>query len=358
MATSGAVNTNSYSDAYLRLEWYRTSYDSAAGINYVHWILKGVRSSSGYYMARKFKVTSYNFTTGTTAELYYSESDIQLYNGTVIAEGDDYFTTYADGTCRIQFNIEGAIYTYAVNCTGYDWWDLDTVPRYANITSFSVSKRDLTSVKFNWSADASCDYAWYSTNNGASWSALPNSNIVSGLSPNTGYNFKLRVRRTDSQLTTDSGVYYQTTYDIAKISSAPNLNLGDNELIQYSNPSGSTIKLSIQNTAGTLFYCNDRVVSDSSYIFNFTDQELDTLYKAMGTANSINVRVYLKTFYSQSGYYTDYKQITITLTGNQKTGHIKVNNSWKRGKVWKNVNGTWKRGVVWKNVNDLWCRCI
>ena len=135
MATSGAVNTNSYSDAYLRLEWYRTSYDSAAGINYVHWILKGVRSSSGYYMARKFKVTSYDFTTGTTAELYYSESDIRLYNGTVIAEGNDYFYTNPDGTCKIQFNIEGAIYTFAVNCTGYDAWDLDRIPRQADITS-------------------------------------------------------------------------------------------------------------------------------------------------------------------------------------------------------------------------------
>ena len=84
MATSGAVNTNGYGDAYLRLEWYRTSYDSAAGINYVHWILKGVKSSSGWYAARKFKVTSYNFVTGNSTELYYSESEINLYDGTVI----------------------------------------------------------------------------------------------------------------------------------------------------------------------------------------------------------------------------------------------------------------------------------
>jgi len=135
MATSGAVNTNSYNDAYLRLEWNRTSYDSASGINYVHWILKGVKSSSGYYYARNFKVTSYNFVTGSTTELYNSSSDIQLYNGTIIAEGNDYFTTNPDGTCRIQFNIEGAIYTYAVNCTGYDYWDLDRVPRQANLNS-------------------------------------------------------------------------------------------------------------------------------------------------------------------------------------------------------------------------------
>ena len=134
MATSGYVDTNSYNGAYLRLEWTRTSYDSTLGVNYTHWVLKGVKSTSGYYYARKFKVTSYNFVTGNTTELYSSSSDIQLYNGTVIAEGDEYFTTNSDGTCRIQFNIEGAIYSYAVNCSGYDAWDLDTIPRKSSMT--------------------------------------------------------------------------------------------------------------------------------------------------------------------------------------------------------------------------------
>ena len=134
MAVNGYLETNSYNGAYLRLDWTRTSYDSTNGINYVHWVLKGVKSSSGYYYARKFKVTSYNFVTGITTELYNSSSDIQLYNGTVIAEGDTSFTTNSDGTCRIQFNIEGAIYTYAVNCTGYAAWELDTIPRKSSMT--------------------------------------------------------------------------------------------------------------------------------------------------------------------------------------------------------------------------------
>lgn len=147
MATSGYVDTNSYNGAYLRLEWTRTSYDSALGINYTHWVLKGVKSTSGYYYARKFKVTSYNFVTGNTTELYSSSSDIQLYNGTVIAEGDEYFYTNSDGTCRIQFNIEGAIYSYAVNCTGYDAWDLDTIPRKSLLYA-TDGKIGITPVKF------------------------------------------------------------------------------------------------------------------------------------------------------------------------------------------------------------------
>ena len=89
---------------------------------------------------------------------------------------------------------------------------LTNIPRYANITSFSVAKRNETSFKVNYSVDAACDWAWYSTNNGASWNNLPSDGIITGLSPNTTYNCKLRVRRTDSQLTTESGTVAQTTY--------------------------------------------------------------------------------------------------------------------------------------------------
>ncbi len=356
MALSDYKDTNHFSDSsvnetYMRFEW-SGSQSKSGNYTTISWSIKACRPTTSNYVYFHNINWDIGGNTGSKGSTSYS-------NGETIAS--DSFTVYHNPAGQASFSFSmaanvfysGGGYIYAS-----DSWTLDTIPRYANITSFSVSKRDLTSVKFNWTADASCDYAWYSTNNGASWNALPNSNIVSGLSYNTGYNFKLRVRRTDSQLTTDSSTYYQTTYDIAKISSAPNINLGDNELVEYSNPSGSTIKLSIQNTAGTLFYCNDRVVSDSSYMFNFTDQELDTLYKAMGTSNSLNARIYLKTFYSQSGYYTDYKQITITLTGNQKTGHINVNDVWKRSKKWLNVNGVWKRCVRWVNVNGTWKRCI
>ena len=187
MATSGAVNTNSYSDAYLRLEWYRTSYDSSAGRNYVHWTLKGVKSSSGYYWARKFKVTSYNFVTGITGVLYESSSDIQLYNGTVIAEGDDSFTTNPDGTCRIQFNIEGAIYSYSVNCTGYDWWDLDQVPRYPTGIGIYATSKTPTTVNINWYAGQNCSQIQYKVGSG-NWvdvtgSGTSGSYTVTGLQP-------------------------------------------------------------------------------------------------------------------------------------------------------------------------------
>lgn len=440
MATSGAVNTNSYDAAYLRLEWTRTSYDSANGINYVHWVLKGVKSTSGYYYARKFKVTSYNFVTGVSSQLYYSESDIQLRDGTVIAEGDDSFTANPDGSCRIQFNIEGAIYTYAVNCTGYDNWDLDRIPRYMDYVWISQRSKTSSSISIDWSTSHARDWTQYSLN-GGSWKDAGDvvaSNSKSGyftiknLSANTSYSIKIRCRRTDSQLWSESGSLsittyaktiptislssktvnsitvssscnvsvsstqyrikissgsygsYQTsatfsglvpntayvievkkvgsasgesgtatlsvtTYDIARLTSYPNFNLGDNVTLRYTNPSGAAIEVGIYDTAGQNGYAFYRKATGTSYTFSFTDEELDRLYKAMN-GNSVQVRMYINT---NNNAYRDSKTVTVTLTGNQKTAH----RGQKRAKVYIENNGI-KRGVLWIGVDGACRRCI
>ena len=319
------------------------------------------------------------------------------------------------------------------------------IPRYATVTQELRSKTS-SSISINWSSDSIIDYIWYSKDNGSTWTGIDITDGTSGnytissLTANTTYNIKTRVRRKDSQLTTDStslsittyqktiptisllsktvnsitvnssanvpvsstqyriktssGSYggYQTsnsftgltpntayvvevkkvgtasgetgtatlnvsTYDIAKLSSYPNFNLGNSETITYSNPSSSAINLGIYTSDGSTVLASYRSVSGSSYTFNFTDTELDLIYKTMGTSNALNARVYLRTTANNSNYY-DYKSITISLTGNQKTGHLKVSSSWKRSKKWINVNGVWKRCVRWINVNGTWKRCI
>lgn len=368
MATSGYVTTNSYDGAYLRLDWNRTSYDSARGINYIHWTLKGVKSSSGWYAARKFKVTSYNFVTGNSSELYYSESEIQLYNGTTIAQGDDWFTTNPDGTCKIQFNIEGAIVTYAVNCTGYDAWDIDTVPRYPTNCNISFNSKTVNSIKVNWSCGQNCSQVQYRLNGGNWVNTLPSGSnqssgsfIITGREPNTQYKIECDFRRYDSGLwSSDNGDIPSinvTTNNISLVYGT-NFNLGDSESITFTNPNdGSTINTAIYLTDASTVITPYRVVTGTSYTFNFTDAELDNLYKLMGTNNSITVRIYNSTTINSRTYY-DYSTKTCTLTGNQKTAHKNISNSWKRGKIWLNKDNTWKRGVMWEKINGTWKRCI
>lgn len=131
-----------------------------------------------------------------------------------ISSGSATITHDTNGTKTIPFSATIKASSYGVSATCSGNFTLTTIPRYTSITSFTVSKWSETSVKYSWSAADAVDYAWYSKDNGATWGALATNGVVSGLSANTSYNFKLRVRRTDSQLTTDSGTVTQTTYKI------------------------------------------------------------------------------------------------------------------------------------------------
>ena len=101
---------------------------------------------------------------------------------------------------------------------------ITTASGHTSITQFTVSKVSgtATQLKFNWATSNTIDYLWYSTNNGSSWTGLDVTDgtsgnfIISGLSSGTSYNCKIRVRRKDSQMTTDSGTVTQSTYTQTK----------------------------------------------------------------------------------------------------------------------------------------------
>ena len=81
------------------------------------------------------------------------------------------------------------------------------------------------------------------------------------------------------------------------------------------------------------------------------------MYKMYGNNNEISVRFYVRTTANNTNY-TDYKTVTVTLTGNQKTGYANVGGTWKRTKRWVNVSDSWKRCVRWVKVDGSWKRCI
>jgi len=157
---------------------------------------------------------------------------------------------------------------------------LDTIPRYTSITNFAVSKRNETSFTFNWSTADTIDYAWYSTDNGSNWTGYDvtdgtsGSFTVSGLSPNTTYQCKLRVRRKDSQLTTDSSVVSQTTNAVpsqsfrSKTETTISMNWScdaNADYIWYSTNNGSswTAVGSVSGTSG--YYTISGLTANTSY---------------------------------------------------------------------------------------------
>lgn len=160
----------------------------------------------------------------------------------------------------------------------------------------------------------------------------------------------------------DEGTIYFSAMEEAEpeivyptITSVSDFNLGDSLTVNYSNPSSLDIMTGVYDTNGRQGYAPYRICSGSSYTFNFTDEELDSMYKAMGDRDYLDVAVFVST---QNYSSIKLQTIKVYLTGNQKTGHTNVNGTWKRTKRWVNVNGTWKRCVRWVNVDGTWRRCI
>lgn len=143
---------------------------------------------------------------------------------------------------RMSNNVSGVAGNSFTVPETYQTVTLTSIPRYANITSFTVYKRDETSVALGFTADANCDWARYSLDN-ANWYDLTNSGVVSGLNANTEYTFYLSVRRTDSKLWSYSGGVKQTTYNYPHCTSSPNFTIGDALTLDFYNPLGRSISV-------------------------------------------------------------------------------------------------------------------
>lgn len=157
------------------------------------------------------------------------------------------------GSLEINLNSYNGSAVGTLNVNGTATTEVHTIiPQYPTITSFNVCNLDgsegLTKLKIEYTVDSDTDYAWISLDDGNTWQIMPAYNIVTGLNPNTSYRFKLRVRRTDSQLTSESNIVIKSTYDIAKISNVESFEHGNNANITITNPARYIrIKFSYEN---------------------------------------------------------------------------------------------------------------
>ena len=360
MATSGSFSTGAVGNFYFTFDWYRTGYSSSANEHYIHYTVYA-HNTAGSYRTVHLKNLWVN-----GSQRFYEDWGTRYYDGDVVTSGDITIpgsNSAGDGWFNASFEA-GIGISSGSNCYGEGSWDLDRIPRYTTVWN-SERGKTLNTISVNWATSDPRDWTQYSVNWGE-WidagDTVAGDNksgyyTISNLQPNTRYSIRTRCRRSDSGLWSESAEVFITTYDYAKINSIPGFNLGDSERIGYSNPSGSSMRIAIYDTTGSVAYCSYRQCSGTAYTFQFTDEELDKLYKIFGNNNTVTVRAYLVTNCNGVDYY-NYYNVTITLTGNQKTIKTKVGDTYKRGKVKTNVNGTWKNAVVWTNVNGTWKRSI
>ena len=145
-----------------------------------------------------------------------------------------------DGTKKITVKFSTAIYNSTVKEYS-DSWTLDSIPRYGTSVQ-SLNAKTETTIKMNWSSDSTVDYLWYSKDNGSNWTGVnvtdgkSGTYTISGLTANTAYKIKTRIRRKDSQLTTDSSALSVTTYDYPYCTDSPNFVLGNAVTLKFYNP--------------------------------------------------------------------------------------------------------------------------
>lgn len=212
-------------------------------------------------------------------------------------------------SCSAIINNTSAYYLpgYA-SCGGT--FTLTNIPRYATVYQ-SLSAKTINTIKMNWSTDVPRDYTEYSVN-GGNWVAAKDTvasdnksgnYTISGLQPNTTYSIKTRVKRTDSQLWSETAPLNITTYDYAKITEdAPNITIGDNATIKYTNPSGASIQVGIlkENTTEIAEY---REATGTSYTFEFTEEEINKMYSQTENSISVELRYYILTTQNETTYY-------------------------------------------------------
>jgi len=134
MASSGSFNTGGYGSGdwyrYLNFSWSIQSQSIANNTTTISWTLKGAGgATNNWYVSGPFRVVI------DGVERYYSDTRINLQNGTVVASGTVTMSHNSVGEKSFSASVEGAIYTYAMNVSGSGSWSLTTIPRQANITS-------------------------------------------------------------------------------------------------------------------------------------------------------------------------------------------------------------------------------
>lgn len=198
---------------------------------------------------------------------------------------------------------------------------MDKIPRYAEAKLADSSNYGINYINFSYTTDVTVDKAWYSIDGGSDilikeGDHISNTFDVNGLEPNTFYQIKVKVRRKDSGLTSESNVVGIRTLNKATITSAPDVTIGNNASVSFSNPSGASVEMCITDSAANKVIAAYRGVTSSPYTFQFTQTELDAIYELTKESTSVVLRYYIKTTQNGISYFDS---VTKTFSVNQST---------------------------------------
>ena len=245
MATSGYVDSSKGLDSYFRVSWSRSSYSTSANTSTINWTLYLYAENGWGSNSIGIDSVYINGTLVKSAETYSNKS-YGTYN---LASGTTTIKHNNDGTKSFTISLSGWFYEEG-SVSGSKTFTLDSIPRYATCSQ-SVDSKTETTIVMDWSSDSTIDRVWYSKDNGANWLLVGSANAssgsysITGLTAGTSYNIKTRVRRKDSQLTTDSSKLAVTTYSYPHFTDTPSFTIGDRLVMKLYNPLGRSVAVSL-----------------------------------------------------------------------------------------------------------------
>lgn len=321
MATSGSVNSGGYQGRCLQFSWGTKSTSADNNTRTINYTITAVGGSSSNYNHHNNTV-SINDT-----NVYTGGSSDYVKTGTVLKSGE--FTINQSSTMQLKVEMHGGIYSYGDNINTSKSWDLDEIPRYATLTSLSVKSKTCNSVTLQYTTDKSSNL-FCSIDGGNTWlnNGLPfKENTTSGeftvyykdrantsrLDVNTSYTFQVLCRSTASGLDTSKSVK-TSTYDIAKLVSVPNADIGSSQTITWNNPSGANISLKLCKTDNSQIINYGTVTGTSKTV----TPTASTIYPLTPNSNTYKARYILTTTVNNTSY-TNSKDFTFTVTGSNPT---------------------------------------
>lgn len=305
---SSSFNHNSKYSLILRVSEVSGSVDIATNTSKVYWELVLKTGTSYFY---KWYVERSVVINGKTVHSARDQQSPDANSELILASGTETITHDSNGDKTISCSASASTATEQSYLPGSasvsGSLKLSTVPRYAT-SNQSLNSKTETTIKMNWSSDNTCDYIWYSKDNGSSWTAVGSvsaksgSYTISGLSANTTYKIKTRVRRKDSQLTTDSSSTSVATYDYPHCTSTPDFMIGDGVTLNLYNPLNRSVNIIGKSLSDEEIFRWEGFTGTS--IFAFTDGE------------SVNKQYASLAFATEGQYKVDIVYGSITKTRN------------------------------------------
>ena len=241
--------------------------------------------------------------------------------------------------------------------TGSDSVTISELLKTPVINSLKIESRTLNSLSFSYDLEETVDSTYYKLSTSSNYTQIAINTksrtvTITNLEPNKEYTINFLARNSSGSTNKDATKNISgTTYDIGKITSLNDFIHGNSIDMSISNPSSSSLSLSMKIGDTSIL---TKTISAGNNTITFTDEQLDAIYKKYGDGKTVTATFTLTT----ASKYTNSKNCTITLNGNQKTIKLNISGINKRGKVWINISGTNKRAVIWINAAGIWRRGI